>query len=887
MTAQSSLPIRVNDQEPGHMSGMIAGASRAFHNLPQTRGQRLLTSLAILFSLAVLVVTFGSVARDIDYREMIRVLRRLPPPTIALSLCTTAVSFAALVGRDASALRYVGARVSLPALLLAGFCGSALGNAVGFGVLTAAAVRYRIYGAIGVKADDIARVLGFILVGFAVGLLGVGGLSGLLEAEPVGMLLGWSPLFVRTVSLLALTGVAYLLVVGMPSRIRLGGVAVVRPNRGLLATQLALTSIRLAGAAAALWVFLPSSSINFVTFAAIFSAATALAAVTHIPAGVGVFEIVVLWAFRGRASSESVAAALVAYRFVYYLLPLVASAIAFAYFEVAEAVGVRERPRDERLARAAARLSPMFMSVLAFATGAMLLVSGATPTFSSRLAELSVHVPLWALEASHFLGSVIGVVFLFVARGLLGRRDGAWKLALALSALSLVFSILKGLAFGEAAFLLLFTVLLLATRRQFYRPTSMFDQPFTWGWLAAVAGIVAASFGILFLAFQDLHTGPRGVWWQFEFDAQAPRALRALLGASILTVVLALRELLRAPVGLASKPTAAELEKARSIIETQQRGDATLALMADKSLLFSESGRTFLMFGKRGRSWIALFEPVGPRDEWPELIGRFIEMSRAHGGRTAFYQIRPESLPVYLDAGFSVVKLGEEAVVPLAEFSLKGGSASHLRYALKRGGRDGLEFEFLTPEGALPHMQDLAEISAKWVDSQRGDEKGFSVAAFEPGYVSKQYVGLLREYGSPVAFVSVMATRLGGEATVGLMRCSGSRCPVAMEYLFTNLILAMKERGFRSFSLGAAPLAGVHPAPLPSRWHRLASLIWKHGDRLYNFQGLRTFKGKFNPAWEPRYFAASGSFGPFVALADAAVLIGAGFMPAASERDDA
>ena len=309
--------------------------------------------------------------------------------------------------------------------------------------------------------------------------------------------------------------------------------------------------------------------------------------------------------------------------------------------------------------------------------------------------------------------------------------------------------------------------------------------------------------------------------------------------------------------------------------------------MADKSLMFSESGRAFLMFGKRGRSWIALFEPVGPRGEWPELIGRFIEMSRAHGGRAAFYQIRPESLPIYLDAGFSLIKLGEEAVISLGEFSLKGSSASHLRYALKRGGRDGLEFEFLTPERTLPHMDDLAGISAKWLDLHRGDEKGFSVAAFEPRYVSRQHVGLVREYGSPVAFVSVMATRSDGEATVGLMRCSGSRCPVAMEYLFTNLILAMKERGFRSLSLGAAPLAGVWPAPLPSRWHRLAALIWKHGDRLYNFQGLHTFKGKFNPVWEPRYFAASGSFGPFVALADAAVLIGAGFMPTASKDGDA
>ena len=887
MTAPASLRSDANHGNLPGASRAIEGARRAFRGLPQSRFQRLATSLAILVSLSVVVLAFGNGVLNIDYVQMVRVLRRLPASAIALSLCATAISFAALVGRDASALRYVGARVPASALFLGGFCGSALGNAVGLGVLTAAAVRTRIYGAVGVKADDIARLLAFILAGFAIGLMGIGGLAGLVEAEPAGALLGWPPLLILTASALALTVVAYLLAGGTPARMRLGGVELAPPTRGLLAFQLALTSIRLAGAAAALWVFLPASSLNFVAFAAVFSAATALAAVTHIPAGAGVFEIVVLWAFRGRAPSESVAAALVAYRFVYYLLPLVVSAIAFACFEVGHSIGARQTPGDERLARAAARLSPTFMSVLAFATGAMLLVSGATPTFSHRLAELSAHVPLWALETSHFLASVIGVAFLFVARGLIDRRDGAWKLAFALSVSSLVFSLFKGLAFGEAAFLLLFTALLLATRQQFYRPTSMFDQPFTWGWFAAVTGIVAAAFGILFLAFQDLHTAPRGVWWQFEFDAQAPRALRALLGASVLAVAWALRELLRAPIGLAPKPTAVDLARARSIIDAQPHGDAMLALMADKSLLFSESGRSFLMFGKRGRSWIALFDPIGPREEWPDLIERFIKMSRAHGGRTAFYQVRPESLPVYLDAGFSVMKLGEDAVVSLAEFSLKGGAASHLRYALKRGGRDGLEFEFLTPDRVLPHMDDLAEISGRWLDSRHGDEKGFSVAAFEPSYVARQHVGLLRERGRPVAFVTVMATHSRGEAAVGLMRSSGARCPVAMECLFTNLILAVKERGFGTLSLGAAPLAGVRPAPMPSLWRRLASLIWKHGDRFYNFQGLRTFKGKFNPTWQPRYFAASGSLGPFFALADAAVLIGAGFSPAGSEQSDA
>jgi phosphatidylglycerol lysyltransferase len=893
MTASGYLSVHAEDQRSAKLraasdSGSDVGHIRpALRLFPQTRLQRLLTPLAILLSLAVLIAAFGDVVRDIDYRETVRVLGRLPASAIFLSTVATLVSFAALVARDASALRYVGARASSSAPLIAGFCGSALGNAIGFGVLTAAAVRYRIYGAVGVKSDDVSRLLAFIVSGFAIGLTGVGGFAGLFEAEAAGGLLGWSPTLIRAASGLALAGVACLLVFGAPGPMRIGGVILPAPSRSLIAAQLALTSMRLVGAAAALWMLLPPTPIDFFTFAAIFSAATALAAVTHIPAGAGIFEVVVLWAFRGRASSEGVAAALVAYRCIYYLLPLVLSAAALAYFEVGVAIGARQAAPDEKLARAAARLSPMFMSVMAFTTGAMLLVSGATPTFHGRLAQLSLHVPLWAVESSHFLGSLIGVVFLFVARGLFDRRDGAWRLAVALSASSLVFSLVKGLAFGEAAFLLLFAILLLATRQQFYRPTSMFDQPFTWGWFAAVAGILAAAFGILLIAFHGLPNGPHGLWWQFEFDAQAPRALRALLGASVLTFGFGLRQLLRAPVGLAPRPSQGELARAQSIIDEQSRGDAMLALMADKSILFSDSGRSFLMFGKRGRSWIALFDPVGPREEWPALIDRFVRMSRAHGGRAAFYQVRPENLPIYLDAGFSVMKLGEDAVVSLPEFTLKGGAAAHLRYALKRGERDGLEFELLPPERLAPHMGDLAEISAKWLESRRGEEKGFSVAAFEPNYLARQHVALLRERGRAVAFVSVMVTRSGGEATVGLMRNSGPNSPVAMEYLITRLILALKERELTSLSLGAAPLAGVRAAPLSSRWNRLASLIWKHGDRFYNFQGLRTFKSKFSPIWQPRYFAASGSLGPFVALADATVLIGSGFSSSTSEQVNA
>ena len=116
-------------------------------------------------------------------------MRRTPTSTIVWSIGATALSFAALVSRDACALRYIGARASFLALLFASFCGGALANAAGFGALTAAAVRYRVYGAIGIKPDDVARLPVFVMGGFALGLAGVGGLAGLIEANPVGGLL--------------------------------------------------------------------------------------------------------------------------------------------------------------------------------------------------------------------------------------------------------------------------------------------------------------------------------------------------------------------------------------------------------------------------------------------------------------------------------------------------------------------------------------------------------------------------------------------------------------------------------------------------------------------------------------------------------------------------
>ena len=815
-------------------------------------------------------------AKGLSFHALESALRGTPASALLLALVATAVSYAALLGYDLSGLRYARARPALSSVFLASFCGYAIGNAVGFGAFSGGAVRYRIYTAAGLSPGQIVRVIVFISAALGIGLATIAGLGLVLCAHRVSRMLGTSPepLFAAASILLTLA-TAFLLFCAIRRRpVAIGPLELDPPGAALVLVQLALTTTDVLAAAAVLWVLLPPTGVGFVPFAAIYAASLGLGVLSHIPGGLGVFEVAILFAVGSKAPVSAVAAALVAYRAIYYLLPLFLSTILLAGFEARRFLGVTT---SERIGRAASRLAPPFLAATTFTVGATLVTSGAMPGFTDRLQVLAFHVPLWAVETAHLLASIAGLVLLFTARGLFYRLDGAWWLALSMTVLSIPFCLVKGLAIIAPTAAVLLLIGLVAGRTQFDRRASLLSQPLTAGWLTAISCVVAATIWILFFAFRHVEYS-HPLWWQFEFDATAPRALRTVLGVAVFALTIGLWQLLRPAAGRPSRPTPEQLAQARRIVAEQKRPDALLALIGDKSLMFSDTGKSFLMFSKHGRTWAALGDPVGPRDERVELVWRFIELADAHGGRVAFYQVPPASLPLYLDAGLRVMKIGEEACVPLEKFTLEGSGSAGLRYSVRRGERDGLALEIVAPARVAEIIDELKSISDAWLGQHAAaGEKRFSVAAFRRDYVMAQTVALLREHERPVAFATVMTTDLKDKATVGLMRLrpdTVSRC--AMEYLFVRLLEHFRSAGYRSLSLGMTPLSGFGAHPLASRWHRLARFLWSHGRRFYNFQGLHAFKGKFAPVWEPRYLAASGVFGPYLALADIAVLIGGG-----------
>ena len=846
---------------------------RANHSASSTTNLLRLAGLVSSFAVCGLILfVLFRLSRGLDYHAIIHALRGTPPDLVWISIVWTGLSYLALVASDESALIYAGVKVRVPVLLLASFCGWALDNTAGFGVLTGRAVRARVYGAIGIQPERIARIMLFLYGAFAAGLVAFAGANALFAG-------GLHNSFSLPLTLLHVTGAISLVAVALSllacaqrgSPFVIGHLAINAPSFRLALLQLLISMIELLGAAMALWFLLPAGSIDFFTFGVIFCVAKTLGVLSRIPGGLGIFEAVVLFASAGYLPPNHTAAALLAYRGVYFLLPLLFASTWLAGFELRQQAGHPASTPGQRVLSGASLLAPSFLSVVTFTIGTMLIVSGATPAIHWRLAVLHGILPLWAVEISHLLATLTGVFLLFIARGLYHRIDGAWWLALIIASASAAFSLGKGLAFDEMAAIVFLILLLLATRRQFTRPAAFLQQPFTPAWFAAIAVVIASAVGIMFFAFRDV-AYRREIWWQFEFDAQASRALRALLGASISALAISLWQLLRTAPGRATAPSAQDLSRAALIIRGQERCAAMLALMGDKSLLFSTSGKSFVMYGKRGRSWIALFDPVGPYEEWAGLVWRFVELAGAHGGRAAFYQVRPDHLSIYLDAGLRVVKIGEEACIYLQEFSLEGPSRYGLRQAARRAEREGVTFEFLSPSEMVEQQAILGGISEAWLANRRRGERRFSVAAFEPRFMSTQSAALCRWRGKPIAFASFMTTGRQTDATVALMRQVPDAPAYTMEFVFTRSALELRARNFKTLSLGMAPLAGLVPTPLSSQWHRAAALLWRHGGLIYNFQGLRSFKNKFRPVWESRYLAASGVLGPFINLADVAAL---------------
>jgi phosphatidylglycerol lysyltransferase len=435
---------------------------------------------------------------------------------------------------------------------------------------------------------------------------------------------------------------------------------------------------------------------------------------------------------------------------------------------------------------------------------------------------------------------------------------------------------LKGGDYEEALLLAVILGALVSARRTFDRKAAVFDEPWSAPWFAAVVAVVAASVFLGTFSYKHIEYSTE-LWWQFEMRSDASRFLRASVGAGIAVLIFGLRYLLKPGPPAAPVPTDDELYDVQSIARGFPLTYAHMALLGDKSMIWNATGTGFAMYAIQGRTWVMLHDPVAPSEDVPGLLRAFVDRVDDYDGVPVAYEIRPDYLQHYSRLGLTHVKIGEEAVVSLSDFSLDGRMRKGLRTSIHRLEREGLRFRVLDPSEVNCRMEELRRVSDEWLTRKAVAEKGFSLGFFDEDYLRRCPVAVLERNVRIEAFTNLLAGRPGDELSLDLARYRLSAPPSTMEGLFAHVMLWGRDRGYSRFNLGMAPLAGVVPVHGPVVWGVLAKYVYEHGAELYNFQGIRAFKEKFSPAWEPRYLAYPGGFALPRALADVSALIAGGY----------
>jgi len=257
-------------------------------------------------------------------------------------------------------------------------------------------------------------------------------------------------------------------------------------------------------------------------------------------------------------------------------------------------------------------------------------------------------------------------------------------------------------------------------------------------------------------------------------------------------------------------------------------------------------------------------------------VWEFREACDKYAAWPVFYQVSAENLPLYIDAGLSLSKLGEEARVDLTSFGLEGSKRADLRQAHKRALREGATFEVIPRERVPEHLETLRRISGEWLESKGIAEKGFSLGRFDPAYLLHFPCAVVRIQGNIVAFANLWPAENLNEVSIDLMRHANAASSNLMDYLFIEIMLWGRAAGYRWFNLGMAPLSGMQDREFAPVWNRMGALLYRHGEHFYNFSGLRRYKQKFAPEWRPRYLACPGGLALPRVLMDVTTLIAGG-----------
>ncbi|HQY32090.1 MAG TPA: phosphatidylglycerol lysyltransferase domain-containing protein, partial [Thermomicrobiales bacterium] len=212
----------------------------------------------------------------------------------------------------------------------------------------------------------------------------------------------------------------------------------------------------------------------------------------------------------------------------------------------------------------------------------------------------------------------------------------------------------------------------------------------------------------LFFSLGDTDLTPHTRYARWFLDSVSVVGVMALTVATI--------SLLR-PVVWRRRTHPAEREEARRLIALHGRSALDAFKVDDDKLFFFAADRqAVISFGVANGVAVALGDPTAVHaTSFQQVLAEFLDFCDANAWQAAFHQVPPDHLDDYRNAGMSILKLGEEAIVELGNWSLAGNSMKGLRSAVNRIEREGYSAVIHEPPLNADLITRLRNVSDAWL----------------------------------------------------------------------------------------------------------------------------------------------------------------------------
>lgn len=282
----------------------------------------------------------------------------------------------------------------------------------------------------------------------------------------------------------------------------------------------------------------------------------------------------------------------------------------------------------------------------------------------------------------------------------------------------------------------------------------------------------------------------------------------------------------------------------------------------DKVYFFDDLHAAGLAYAVHGGVALVVGDPFGEGEHFGPLLDQFEELCRVNDWTIAFVHTEPAFSSLYKEHGFSLQKIGEEAVLDLVHFQQNVRGEKYFRQIRNRFAKLNYTTEVLLPPHNDALIARLRTISDEWLAQPGRTERGFMLGYFSADYLQQCPLMVLRDAAGTIqAFINQIPSYDPKEANFDMLRHTTSSAGNSNDYLLMQFIDYVQSEGFARLNLGLCPLAGLGgKAGDEDRTvvDNALRFLYANGDRFYSFSGLHRFKSKYQPAWSGRFIAYRG-----------------------------